>query len=240
MKLKYRSVEKSTWDDGWSRVTVASNFFELDTSSPKEALYMVDERHSDMHLSEEKLWQAVAISSYRKFRSEPVGGSGKGPEADRGPLAVTDLKLPIAFNTAPPCGDGSGKGCGLDERCSFIDPARCLGSSCSSYSIEAKASCSAASRVDGADNVLVLLLLTLLMGWMGFTLVLKLGGADWSERVRVWGSGSTVGTCSLWLTRLTYVIGSDFFFLLFNTVKHPILFTELRCCRQLFMPAKTK
>lgn len=76
---------------------MASNFFALEASSPNEALYMVEERRSDMHRSEEKLWQAAAISSYVKFLINPVGGRGKGP----GALAVPDLKLPIAFNTPP-------------------------------------------------------------------------------------------------------------------------------------------
>lgn len=122
---------------------------------------MVEERHSDMHRSEEKLWQAAAISSHRKYRSDPVGGSGKGPEAHRGPLAVPDLKLPVAFNAPPPGGHGRGKGCGVVEQRSFIDPNWYFDSSCSAYSIEAKASCSAASRADGADNARVLLLVTM-------------------------------------------------------------------------------
>lgn len=243
MKIKAMQYwGSSTWFDGWRRVTVASKFFELEASSPNEALYMVEERLSDMYRSEEKLWQAAAISSYGKFFSVPVGGSGKGPEAYRGPLAVTDLKLLVAFNATPPWGDGRGKGWGLDERCcSFIDTGWCFESSWSSYSSNTKVSCSAPSSVEGADNARVLLLVTLLTGWIGFTLVLKLGGADCSERVWIWGSGSTVATCSLGLTRFMGMICSDFFFLLFKTEKHPILNKNLPAVwRYLFLTKQNK
>jgi hypothetical protein len=128
---------------------------------------MVDERDSDMYRSEEKLRQAAASSSYEKFRSDPVGGSGKGPEAYKGLLAAPDLKLPTVFSVPPPLGDGSGKGCGLEVRCSFHDPVLYFESSCPSYSIEANASCSASSRADGADKARILvdlLLVTLLVG----------------------------------------------------------------------------
>lgn len=91
-----------TWLDGLRRVTVASNFFEVEASSPNEALYITEDRPSEMHRSEKKLWQAAATSSSGKFRSVPVpvGGSGKGPEANKGPLAVPDLKLPVALSEA--------------------------------------------------------------------------------------------------------------------------------------------
>ena len=76
---------------------MASSFLKPEVSSPKEALYITEERPSDINRSREKLWQAAASSSYEKFRSVPEGGSGSGPEGFRGPLEATDLKLPIVF-----------------------------------------------------------------------------------------------------------------------------------------------
>lgn len=52
------------------------------------------------------------------------------------------------------------------------------------------------SRLDGADRVRALLVVTPLFDCTGFTLVLKLGGADCNDLVCLWGSGSAVGDCS--------------------------------------------
>lgn len=83
-------------------MTVASNFLELELSSPKDALYIIEDRPSDVHRSKEKLWQAAAISSNVKLRRAPEGGKGKGPEGYNGPLPAADLKLPAVFRTAAP------------------------------------------------------------------------------------------------------------------------------------------
>lgn len=77
-----------------------------------------------------------------------------------------------------------------------MDPIRHLDSSCSSYSVAESASCSAPWRLDGADNALILMFVTLFIGRTGFPLVIKLGGADCKERVWMCGSGNDVGEVS--------------------------------------------
>lgn len=88
---------------------MASNFFEVEVSSPKEALYIKEDRLSETQDSAEKLWQAADISSNEKFLTAPTGGSGKGPEEYKGPDDTTDLKLPVFFRDTITWGDGRGR-----------------------------------------------------------------------------------------------------------------------------------
>lgn len=79
---------------------MASSFFAPEVSSPKEALYITEERLSDIHRSGEKLWHAAEISSNEKLRKFPEGGRGNGPELLTGAPEIPVLKLPMVLRAA--------------------------------------------------------------------------------------------------------------------------------------------